>query len=147
MFKIDVKLKGVDEYCKDLKKELKSYRGVRVGYIGKESYPNGLTVAKNALIQEYGTERIPPRPFMRKAFKEKDQWANLFTKIWNRGIKSAFLNVGNAMTTSIVKSITSNIPPPNSAATIRRKGSSKTLIDTGLLMNSIHTELLKNGRS
>lgn len=147
MLKVDVKLRGIDEYCNELSKELKKYKGVRVGYMGNVSYPNGFKIAENALVQEYGNERIPPRPFMRNAFKKKGDWANLFTQIWNRGIKKAFLTVGNEIERAIVKSISSNIPPANKEATIRRKGSSKTLIDTGTMLNSVQMELLKNDRT
>lgn len=42
---------------------------------------------------------------------------------------------------TIVENIRSNMPPPNAPATIEKKGSSSTLIDTGELMNSVDSQV------
>jgi len=49
------------------------------------------------------------------------------------------------MEASVVKELGSNIPPPNAPATIRRKGSSKTLIDTGVMMRQVSTKISGSG--
>lgn len=94
---------------------------------------------------------IPPRPFMRNAIKDNE-------KYWVRFVKNSFdADQSNGMTLKqiatklsermkkdIIESIESNIPPPNSKFTIARKrGSTKTLRDTGYLIDSIKNEVIK----
>ncbi|MDH7597550.1 MAG: hypothetical protein QHG98_07435 [Methanothrix sp.] len=38
---------------------------------------------------------------------------------------------------AVVKKILSNIPPPNAPSTVRKKGSSKTLVDTGAMVGAV----------
>lgn len=148
-FKVKINLEGVNDLCDRLKKEFKRIKGARAGYIGKASYPNGLEVAENALIQEYGTERIPPRPFLRKTLKKQNEWAKYVKENFDANadspnqLEKVAQTVGLMMQTDIQDSIMSNIPPPNAESTIKQKGSSKTLIDTGLLRNSVHNEVIK----
>lgn len=47
----------------------------------------------------------------------------------------------------ITEKILSNIPPPNAPSTIKNKGSSQTLIDTGALLGNITSELRDGGKS
>jgi hypothetical protein len=48
------------------------------------------------------------------------------------------------MENKIKEKILSNIPPPNVEETIRRKGSSSTLIDTGAMLNSVTHRLMES---
>ncbi len=49
-------------------------------------------------------------------------------------------DIGLKLENAIRQKILSNVPPPNDPATIKAKGSSHTLIDTGTLLDSIsHT--------
>ena len=55
----------------------------------------------------------------------------------------ALIKIENA----IVKKILSNVPPPNAPSTIRQKGSSKTLIDTGEMMGHVtHRQTVQRGQ-
>ncbi len=45
--------------------------------------------------------------------------------------------VANSLRNDIIEKINSNIPPPNAPSTIKAKGSSHTLIDTGEMRRSI----------
>jgi len=67
-----------------LRKATKALQGaeVRVGWFDKDRYPNGgPPVAYVAAIQEFGTSKIPPRPYMRIAGdRHKDAWKNNFGK-------------------------------------------------------------------
>jgi hypothetical protein len=47
------------------------------------------------------------------------------------------------MEEAIKGKIKSNIPPPNSPATLVLKEGNRTLIDTGLMLNSIEYEVVK----
>lgn len=58
-------------------------------------------------------------------------------------VKKAGVNLRN----EIVKKIHSNIPPPNAPSTIKAKGSSKTLIDTGEMWRSIDTQIIQEDES
>lgn len=151
MFKVTFDITGVNKLCEKLKKELKSVKGARAGYIHDKRYPNGLSLVQNALIQEFGTEHIPPRPFLRNTIKRNEKkWANFLKEYFNANmdghmtLKMIALNIALMMQGDIQKSILSNTPPPNKPSTIRQKGSSKTLIDTGLLLNSVQSEVITN---
>ena len=52
-----------------------------------------------------------------------------------------FLAAGMELRDAIVLKILSNIPPENAPSTIKAKKSSHTLIDTGILLNSIDLEV------
>lgn len=150
MFKVTFDIKEVDRLCERLKKELKSVKGARAGYIKDKAYPNGLSLIQNALIQEFGTSTIPPRPFLRNTIKRNEQkWVKYIKEMFdpnmdgNMPLKVIALNIALKMQRDIQASILSNTPPPNKPSTIRRKGSSRTLIDTGLLLNSVQSEVIK----
>lgn len=174
MFDIHFDLTGVNKLCDKLKKELKSVKGSRAGYIGNQSYPNGLKVSDNALIQEYGatinvtpkmrawfrhqgfplsknttTIRIPPRPFMRMALKDQKQWAKYVEENFDTNqdgtmtLMQIAKTVAEMIKTSMQDAIDSNIEPTNSGMTVKKKKSSHSLIDTGLLRGSIQTEVIK----
>lgn len=149
MFNVNFDIKGVEKLIDSLKKDLKSVKGARAGYIKDQSYPNGLKIAENALIQEYGTEKIPARPFLRKTLKKQGKWVKFVNENFDANqespmkLKQIAANIGLMMQTDIQESIDSNIPPPNAESTIKKKGSTKTLIDTGTLRNSVQYEVIK----
>jgi hypothetical protein len=123
-----------------LQKEIREYKGTRAGYVNPE-------LVQIALANEFGTDEIPNRPFLRTA--QRKGYAGLVRMFreqmkQEKSLKGTLARVGEAMKRDIKKSIDSNIPPPNSPETIARKKSSHTLIDTGRLKNSPMSELVKN---
>lgn len=55
----------------------------------------------------------------------------------------ALIKIENA----VVKKILSNVPPPNAPSTVRQKGSSKTLVDTGEMVGHVtHRQTIKSGQ-
>ena len=117
---------------------------VRVGVLENATYPDGTPVAMVAFWNEYGTKRIPPRPFFRTTVSEqKKNWVlsvqNLM-KIHNDP-KQVMGLIGVHMQEQIVQSINTWSDPPNAPYTIEKKGSSKPLIETGVLMRSIKSEV------
>ena len=149
---VKVDISEVEKWSEDLKEELQSVKGARAGYFKNQAYPDGLQIAENALIQEYGTEKIPPRPFLRNAFeKGKKRWhkhikENLDPTVsGKKTLKNIMQEVALDVQAEIIRSIDSNIPPPNAESTIKRKGSSHTLFDTGTLRNSVHNMVLEKG--
>lgn len=148
--KLRIDISEVKKWSEDLKEELQSVKGARAGYYKNQAYPDGLQIAENALIQEYGNDKIPPRPFMRNAFeKGKKRWhkhirENLDpTLSGKKPLKQTMQEVAADIQAELIRSIDSQIPPPNAPETIKRKGSDHTLIDTGTLRSSIHNEVIE----
>lgn len=117
---------------------------VRVGVLENATYPDGTPVAMVAFWNEYGTRTSPVRAFFRTTVSEnKKNWVlsvqNLM-KIHNDP-KQVMGLIGVHMQEQIVQSINTWSDPPNSAYTIAKKGSSKPLIETGVLMRSIKSEV------
>lgn len=126
---------------------------IKKGGTGKksESKGKGATVLEYAIFNEYGTSRIPKRPFFRlsvgtqKAQNEIKEYLN--TQIENiisgelTG-QGAYENLGTFVVQKIKKTIMSGNFTPNDAKTIKRKGSSTPLIDTHSLYNSISYEIV-----
>jgi hypothetical protein len=68
----------------DLKKRMKSLEeySAQVGWFESARYDDGVPVAQVAIYNEYGTSRIPPRPFMRPtAESQKGEWARTTGKV------------------------------------------------------------------
>ena len=106
----------------------------------------GLLDAKNATkaaINEYGTSKIPQRPFMRTAVsKYGKSWGVKSAKAVQSVVKGMPISqvtelVGMQMKSDISKALTNGPWTPNAASTIAKKGSSRPLIDTGELRASI----------
>jgi HK97 gp10 family phage protein len=106
---------------------------------------DGESIAEYAAYNEFGTEKIPERSFMRSAFDEhiNDLSAELDRRYAQvqAGTKTVYQALGLAglmHQDQIKNKIDTNVPPPNSPVTVAQKGSSHTLIDTGAMKNSIH---------
>lgn len=84
------------------------------------------------------------RPFFRNALaKNRKKWFKFFTtQIKNTLDLDKSLNLtGEIMRGDIIKSLTNTTTPPNAPSTIKQKGSSHPLIDTGFLRASISYEI------
>jgi hypothetical protein len=104
----------------------------------------GATVADVASFNEFGTRRIPSRPFIRAWFDESLQanTARLRTLaklvVAGKMTTTTMLNrLGLTFRAQAQGRIAAGVSPPNAPSTIQRKGSSKPLIDTGQLKASI----------
>jgi hypothetical protein len=120
---------------------------VRVGFLEGATYPNGTPVPLVAAVQEFGapSRGIPPRPFFRNMIKQ-------YAKTWSGDmatlLKAADFNAGTVLRQmgeviagELRQSIRDLTSPPLKPATIRRKGSSKPLVDTGHMLQSIDYEV------
>lgn len=102
-----------------------------------------LTVAQVAAWNEFGTERSPARPFMRqtatnsKAKITKHANKALKSAIHGGGAKEVLNSVGAFTKGRMQKEIRNGDFAPNAPYTIAKKGSSKPLIDTGRMRQSI----------
>lgn len=107
--------------------------------------PGGKPVAMIAAIQEFGTGRIPPRPFFRNAIaKYSKNWAKGIAtqlKATNYDTRKTLMITGEVIAGQIRQSIIETNSPPLSPTTIARKGFSKPLIDTSHMINSVNYEV------
>lgn len=123
---------------------------------GAGEYDDGTSVLEVALFNEFGTRSIPERSFLRSTIDENESLINtwreeLLRKIIDEdwSVEKALEAIGFRIQTLIQNKIKSNVPPPNSPATIKRKqalgvlgkevfeGRTSTLIESGLLLRSI----------
>ena len=122
-------------------------KSVKAGVLeGSGNEDNGTSLVDVAFYNEYGTSRIPARPFVRIASEKNQQtWANEAEKVVDKivaGYDANFSILGNTMKENIQAVIgDKNLLVPNAPSTIRRKGHDKPLIDTGKLKASINFEV------
>lgn len=116
---------------------------LEVGFFENAKYPNGEQVAQVASKNEFGTPRIPPRPFFRNAIKKNaNKWGEVFKReASNKAPILALGTLGEVIRSDIVQSINQLNTPPNSPSTIEKKGSSKPLVDTGKMRASVNFRL------
>lgn len=102
--------------------------------------------AELAVIHEFGTDKIPERSFMRSTFDAKrDTYEALVEKMAPQVIdgkmklKRLLSLVGMKMTADIKHAVKSGagIPPPLQPETVKRKGSSRALVDTAQMINAL----------
>lgn len=140
--------KGYKRIFKDIKNL--DNRSVKIGIMGGEDN-EGTSVVDYAVYNEFGTSRIPPRPFMqRTADESRDEIfkfsEHLVGKMIDGGLKpdAVLKNLGEAYQKRIQMMIRTakEWAVPNAQSTIDRKGSSSPLIGiTGRLVNSIRYEV------
>lgn len=109
------------------------------------------TILDIAVWNEFGTSRIPPRSFIRAWFDENKSEVESMWKSAMRAVAKGKLSKQNALDQfglycvgQIQARMAAGVPPPNADSTVRRKGSSTPLIDTGQLRSSVtHRTVLK----
>ena len=107
-----------------------------------------LTLAQLGLIQEHGTSRIPPRPFLgpamtnnRDALRQRSAVLLAAVVEGKMDKREALGKLGAFGQTLVQKQIRETVTPPNAPSTIRQKGSSHPLIDSGQMVQSVAWEL------
>ena len=112
-----------------------------------------LTIAEVATYNEFGTRTIPERSFLRSTADEnKNKWPKKFEPLQNKMItgqikvKKALELAGLAIEADIRRVIQQTHPkwPPLALSTIKNKKSSRPLIDTDQLINSIASKVIMN---
>ncbi len=145
------RIKDVDKGLKKCLETLsKTKQGiVRVGVLadkgGSEAKTqnSALSVLDVAIFNEFGLG-VPERSFIRAYVDENKAKIQTWIRVLAKQIadgklepKQALEQLGLKVQGGIQARIAKGVPPPNAEATIRRKGSSKPLIDTGQLRSSI----------
>lgn len=145
------KRKKINGGIEALKKRVKTPGTVDVGIIDAGKHPSGdITVAGIGFVHEFGSATVPERSFIRSTIIERKKdiislQKKLLKKIsdGSMDVKTGLGLVGEFMSGAIKEKIVAISSPPNSPATIAKKGSSNPLIDTGQLKNSITYEVNK----
>lgn len=148
-----VKVKDTAE-GKRLKKMLNelSQKKVRIGFQkGKATEDDGTDVCDVAAWNELGTEHSPSRPFLRKSVDENEAKINSFLQSQRRALingtpaEQILKEIGIFQKDLIQEKITEGSYEPNAPSTVKRKGSSKPLIDTGRMRQSVDYVIAKKG--
>jgi hypothetical protein len=110
---------------------------------------NGASIAQYAFYNEFGTDRIPARPFISTTSDQKKDswWARFYEDIDfvnDKTPERAFNKLGPRASADIQRTITKLKDPPNKPGTVRKKKSSNPLIDTGAMRASIRHEVEKD---
>ena len=101
-------------------------------------------IAEYAAANEFGTDTIPPRPFMSTAADENREkyssMAEAQSARVSRGqtsLAAAASAIGIEARNDQIRSIQDGDWEPNAPSTIARKGSSRPLVDTGAMQRAI----------
>jgi hypothetical protein len=125
---------------------------VRIGFQhGKATEEDGTDICDIAAWNELGTVHIPARPFLRMSVDDNVSKINSFLQekkqdILNGATAEQILeDIGIFQKDLIQEKITDGSFTPNAESTIKKKGSSKPLIDTGGMRKSVNYEIKKKG--
>lgn len=118
-------------------------RIIQIGFQGQ--YDDGTTVAEVAAWNEYGTENAPARPFMRQTVTDKkDEIAQFQADAVAQGLKQhrnaakTMNQIGVFMKAKVQEEIVDGKFEPNAPSTIKKKGSSRPLIDTSRMRQNVN---------
>lgn len=104
-----------------------------------------------AAIHEFGLGDMPQRSFLRSAYDENLPMIDKMIQrvangaVFGLGTNAALNRLGNVVQGMVQRKIVDGPFVPNSPATIKRKKSSKPLIDTGHLRQSIRYVIERKG--
>ena len=125
-------------------------KSMAAGFFDSAKYKKGQSVIDVAIGSEYGSakQNRPPRPFMRPAIEEN---SNAWTELVDGGI-NAVLNgsatvdqvlngLGLKVSADIKSAIVNGDFEALKAETIKRKGQSDPLRDTGIMLASVTHEV------
>lgn len=121
---------------------------VRVGLVGPaaSAEQDGVSLLDIGIFHELGTRFIPARSWLRRTFEVRyDELRAMQLKIAKALVLGKVQTIAQAMgllgawgAGAIRAFVTQgNVTPPLAAETIRRKGSSKPLVDTGAMINAV----------
>jgi hypothetical protein len=151
-----VSVQDIDKGYAAIMRELKraQRREVAVGVLTGSVDAEGTSIAEYATYNEFGTGRIPSRPALGITFDESKA---VITQDFHREVRAildrgqtadgALTKIGLKHAQRIQSTITNrNILPALAPSTVKaKKGSTKTLVDTGAFANAI--QIAVRGRS
>jgi hypothetical protein len=144
-------VKDIDRGWNNIVRELEKAKGMEVAVgILEGSQNEGDSIAEYATYNEFGTDNIPSRPFMATSFDENVAEINSDFKRQadamvqgKRTANEALTVIGQKHAGRIQTTITGrNFLPRLAPSTIAaKKGSKKTLVDTGAMANAVHISI------
>lgn len=132
--------------AKELIEKLKSgsqkavYVGFPAEFDEKVEGSDNFNLASLAAVLEFGNERIPSRPFLRQTLAEnQEKYTALFVKLFESGVSigQIYEQIALIAQGDVQQNIVNGKWTANAPSTIKRKKSSKPLIDTGKLRQSV----------
>ena len=148
-----IKVRGGDKLRRVLKDAKAAQRSqvkrLAVGFFETARYPDGTPVAAVAAWNEYGTKRIPERPFFRQAL---DAAVRPVSRLIENAIDPKELVVDKILAGRIGETVKGEIEqrivdlrePANAPSTIAKKGSSNPLIGkTSTMRQSVTWDILR----
>lgn len=124
---------------------------VRIGIQQGETSEDGVDLVDIAMFNELGTEHIPSRPFLRDSVDDNSDKINTFLQSMKKelltggSVEDVLKKIGVFQKGLVQEKITEGSFEPNKDSTIRKKGSSKPLIDTGRMRQSVNYVVKKKG--
>lgn len=141
-------LKGghkLQQYLAKLAAKLKQPGTLRVGFLEGATAPNGDNLALRAWRLEFGTSKMPPRPFFRNMIAAKSgEWPDGIAyqlKATDYNMRLTLERTGEAIKGQLKESMLDLWTPPLSPVTIAKKGFEKPLIEHGDTINAIAWEV------
>lgn len=131
-------------------KKAQKHTHVAVGILQDKPREDGFSMVDLAMVHEYGSKdgTIPRRSFISSTCDNKVKEHISFIRALENKVfsgelskKQALTQLGEVVSKDMVQTINDGIKPELTPATIKRKGSSKPLIDTGQLKGSITHEV------
>ena len=140
------------KYFEELKKL--EQMEVRIGYqAGETKYEDtGADLVEIAAFNELGSSTTPPRPFMRQSFENHEPELHAICEAANKSItnggtaEAALQKIGVACKGLVQEEIKNGEFEPNAPSTIKRKGSDRPLIDSGLMRQSVNFVITKRSK-
>lgn len=129
---------------------------LEVGFFEHSAYEDGTPVAGVASVQEFGSvaNNIPPRPFFNPAIEKNEaKYSKIMAKSLEgviegkKSVEQSLSQLGAIVKGDIQTSISQVQSPPLSPRTIKAranksgKSSTKPLVDTGLMIQSVDYEV------
>ncbi len=153
-----VRIQDRDRGYKGMRQRMKQMAGsyTKVGVQENSKDQDGVSdLVLIAASNEFGTDTIPERSFIRSTFEEnRDKLAEISAAeadaimTGRKDVRTSLQLMGEYHAGQIQAKIHSHPPPENAPATIKRKGSSGTLVDTGNLAQSIrHVEIIEGRKT
>lgn len=141
-----IQITGGLHQAKQLIERLKAH-GDKVVYVGfpaefdqKVEGSENFNMASLAAVLEFGNEHIPSRPFLRQTLSEnQEKYTALFVQLFERGMSldQIYEQIAVVAQSDVQLNIVKGNWVANAPATIKRKKSSKPLIDTGKMRQSV----------
>ena len=144
-------VQDIDRGWNNIVRELEKAKGMEVAVgILEGSQNEGTSIAEYASYNEFGTDDVPSRPFMAMSFDENVAEINSDFQRQSKRLVTGEVTAEQALTIigqkhagRVQNVITGrDIAPALAPSTIAaKKGSTKTLVDTGAMVNAVQIEI------